>query len=144
MKPETVFSIVFPIAAFGDHPPEKDAMFHSNELASESSDWRQLDDGFWMNPDKREQTLKFRPTIKLPPSLKPWLEAQSRRSQSGRVIEFRGAPVASIRTAWRKVRAKLEMDNHVQPYGIRHTMAAQGQRSVLGSRRAAWPQESRC
>jgi integrase len=76
-----------------------------------------------LNPDKREQTLKFRPTIKLPPSLKPWLQAQSRRSRSGRVIEFRGAPVASIRTAWRTVRAKLEMDDQVQPYGIRHTMA---------------------
>lgn len=60
--------------------------------------------------------------IKLPPSLKPWLQAQSRQSQSGRVIDFRGAPVASIRTAWRTVQAKLEMDDQVQPYGIRHTM----------------------
>ncbi len=76
-----------------------------------------------LNPDDREQTLKFRPTIKLPASLKPWLEHQAKRSRSGRVIEFRGAPVLSVRTAWRTVRARLEMDDHVQPYGIRHTMA---------------------
>lgn len=78
-----------------------------------------------LNPDDREQTLKFRPTIKLPASLKPWPEYQVKRSRSGRVIEFRRAPVSSVRTAWRSVRARLEMDDHVhiQPYAIRHTMA---------------------
>lgn len=39
------------------------------------------------------------------------------------VIEFKGAPVKSIRTAWRTLRKTTEMDEAVQPYGLRHTMA---------------------
>jgi len=76
-----------------------------------------------LNPKGREQTLKYRPTVKMPPSLKPWLLEQQGASPCGRVIHFGNVPVKSIRTAWRTVRADLKMDDAVQPYGLRHTMA---------------------
>lgn len=40
MSREAVFGTVFRIAAFGDQPPEKDAIFNSIELTSETSDRR--------------------------------------------------------------------------------------------------------
>ena len=76
-----------------------------------------------LNPRGREQTLKFRPKVKIPETLKPWLTLQKDISQTGHVIEFKGAPVKSIRTAWRTLRQATNMDDAVQPYGLRHTMA---------------------
>ena len=76
-----------------------------------------------LNPSGREQTLKFRPQVKIPKTVKPWLAEQRELSQTGHVIEFRGAPVLSIRSAWRTLRSNLELDDAVQPYGLRHTMA---------------------
>ncbi len=76
-----------------------------------------------LNPDDREQTQKYRPTVKLPESLKPWIIEHRASSSCPSVVQYRGAPVASIRSGWRTLRATLKMDNAVQPYGIRHTMA---------------------
>jgi len=76
-----------------------------------------------LNPKGREQTLKFRPQVKIPQTVKPWLLKQRDLAQSGHVIEFKGAPLKSIRTAWRTLRKTTEMDDAVQPYGLRHTMA---------------------
>ena len=76
-----------------------------------------------LNPAGREQTLKFRPQVKIPQTVKPWLLKQKELSQSGHLIEFNGAPVKSIRTAWRTLRKTTKMDAAVQPYGLRHTMA---------------------
>lgn len=76
-----------------------------------------------LNPIGRKQTLKFRPQVKIPTTVKPWLLTQKESSQTGHVIEFRGAPVKSIRSAWRTLRSTLELDAAVQPYGLRHTMA---------------------
>jgi integrase len=76
-----------------------------------------------LNPKGREQTLKFRPKVKIPGTLKPWLARQKEISQTGHVIEFKGAPVKSIRTAWRTLRQATNLDDAVQPYGLRHTMA---------------------
>jgi len=76
-----------------------------------------------LNPKGREQTLKYRPCVKIPQSLKLWLLAQHEISQSNHVIEYKGAPVRSIRTAWRTLRKTTGLDEAVQPYGIRHTMA---------------------
>ena len=36
---------------------------------------------------------------------------------------YRDAPIASILSGWRTLRDDLELDNQVQPYSIRHTMA---------------------
>ena len=76
-----------------------------------------------LNPTDREQTNKYRPTIKLPSELKPWLQEVVRVSPTGTLIWFRGAPIASIRSAWRSLRTDLKLDDDVQPYSIRHTMA---------------------
>jgi len=76
-----------------------------------------------LNPSGRKQTLKFRPQVKIPTTVKPWLLKQQKLSQTGHIIEFRGAPVQSIRSAWRTLRSSLDLDDAVQPYGLRHTMA---------------------
>ena len=76
-----------------------------------------------LNEQGREQTNKYRPTVKLPPSLKPWLLTHCGHSPVPQLIHFRGAGVKHIRTAWRTLRADLEFDDQVQPYSLRHTMA---------------------
>ncbi len=76
-----------------------------------------------LNPDGREQTQKYRPTVKLPASLKPWIREHRLASPCDAVVQYHGAPVSSIRSGWRTLRAELGMDKEVQPYGIRHTMA---------------------
>ncbi len=91
------------------------------DLRFEQIDFR--NDLIDLNPKGREQTLKFRPQVKIPQTVKPWLLKQQELSQTGHVIEFNGAPVKSIRTAWRTVRKSTKLDAAVQPYGLRHTMA---------------------
>ena len=76
-----------------------------------------------LNPTGRKQTLKFRPQVKIPVTVKPWLLRQKELSQAGHIVEFRDAPVRSICSAWRTLRSTLELDDAVQPYGLRHTMA---------------------
>ncbi len=76
-----------------------------------------------LNQAERDQTNKFRPTVKLPSSIKPWLLQKKIDTQTPNVISYREAPVLSIRSAWRSLRAELELDDQVQPYSIRHTMA---------------------
>ena len=76
-----------------------------------------------LNQDNREQTNKYRPTVKLPLSIKPWLAAHKEQAPTETAIHFRGAPVSSIRSAWRSLRTDLKLDDEVQPYSLRHTMA---------------------
>lgn len=39
------------------------------------------------------------------------------------LVAFNGKKVQSVKSAWRKLRTDLQLDDDVQPYGIRHTMA---------------------
>ena len=106
--------IVLMIATTGRNKAVLDLRFDQIDLAN---------DLIHLNPEGREQTLKFRPTIKLPPSLKPWLHEFRKASSAETIVQFRGAPVSSIRTTWRTLRKSLKLDDSVQPYGLRHTMA---------------------
>ena len=76
-----------------------------------------------LNPRGREQTNKYRPSIKIPGEIRPWLLLERERSPCGAPVHFRGQPIKSIRSVWRSRRAELDMDGDVQPYSLRHTMA---------------------
>ncbi|CAN0290586.1 unnamed protein product, partial [Chrysoparadoxa australica] len=76
-----------------------------------------------LNPQGREQTHKYRPKVRLPANIKLWLETAQVLFDCDSVVQYKGAPVASIRTGWRTLRDRLDLDGDVQPYGIRHTMA---------------------
>ena len=69
-----------------------------------------------LNPRGRKQTKKIRPEVKLPKHLKPFV-------RDGHQITFRGKPVKDVKTAWRNQRAACGLDNQVQPYSLRHTIA---------------------
>jgi hypothetical protein len=78
---------------------------------------------FNMNAPGRRQNKKYRPTIRIAATWEPWLKAVPQ----GRLITYRGNPVASLRTAFRKARddAKLKPDAHgvaVTTYSLRHSL----------------------
>ncbi len=72
-----------------------------------------------LNPHGRAQTKKIRPVVKMPETLALVLQ----NAPSGHLVTFRGKKVKCVRTAWRNLRAKCKLDDAVQPYSLRHTMA---------------------
>jgi len=82
-----------------------------------------------LNPHGRAQTKKIRPVVKMPESLaRILLDAPS-----DRLIKHNGKPVKSVRTAWRNLRAKCKLDDAVQPYSLRHTMARHMRKSGVSA-----------
>ena len=87
------------------------------ELTGEQLDF---DDGLIdLNPRGRAQTKKFRPVVKMPGALASVL----RGAPDGRLVTFRGRPAKKINKAWRGMRVAAELDEDVNPYSIRHTVA---------------------
>ncbi len=76
-----------------------------------------------LNPAGRKQNKKHRPTVKLPPFLKERYYNNGVHPRSGPVISYHGKPLKSVRTAWRRTRAKVGLDKAVNPYSLRHTAA---------------------
>jgi len=72
-----------------------------------------------LNPPGRAQTKKIRPVVKMPESLAVILKG----APKGRLITYQGKPVKNARNSWRAMRTKCKLDDRVQPYSIRHTMA---------------------
>jgi integrase len=72
-----------------------------------------------LNPDGRKQTKKFRPTV-------PLVDAAFHvitDIPTGSIVRWRDKPIADIKTAWRRLRARAGLDDGVIPYSVRHTMA---------------------
>ena len=90
-----------------------------------------------LNPDGREQTLKYRPTVKLPSCLKPWLVSYRKAGISDHLVHFQESPGVSIRSAWRSLRSSLKLDGAAQPYSLRHTMARWLRKSGVSAWEAA-------
>jgi integrase len=80
-----------------------------------------------LNPPGREQTKKYRPTVKLPPSLKS-------KISDGYQVTYRGQRVESLKKIWRNHRARCGFDDQVNPYSLRHTIA----RHLRASGVSAW------
>ena len=70
-----------------------------------------------LNPKGRSQTKKYRPTVKLPPTLRAHM------GDGPYVIMDGGKPRVDVKYAWRKMRRELAFDDDVVPYSLRHTMA---------------------
>ena len=82
-----------------------------------------------LNPHGRAQTKKIRPIVKMPESLALLLQ----NAPSDHLIKFRGKRVKCVRTAWRNLRAKCKLDDAVQPYSLRHTMARHMRKSGVSA-----------
>jgi integrase len=83
-----------------------------------------VDFGRWLvtqNPPGRKQTKKFRPVVPVAEFLRPMLEA----APEGPLVEWHGKPIASFKTAWRKLRARAGLEAAVVAKTIRHTMATE-------------------
>ena len=55
----------------------------------------------------------------MPPSIVEWLQDLP----DGHLVEFRGKPVSSAKSAWRATRERAGLDADVNPYSICHTLA---------------------
>lgn len=73
------------------------------------------------NPPGRPQTKKYRPVVPVGEFLRPWLES----APPGPLVAWHGKPIASFKTAWRKIRARAGVGADVVPKTVRHTMATE-------------------
>jgi integrase len=72
-----------------------------------------------LNPEGRLQTKKRRPIVPISGTLKPFIEA----IPSGHLVQFRGRPIQSIRTAWQKTIRHAGLPTSISPMTLRRTMA---------------------
>ncbi|MEO1105259.1 MAG: site-specific integrase, partial [Pseudomonadota bacterium] len=64
---------------------------------------------------------KRRPPIRLPARLLAHARRWEKQPNNGHVIEWNGAAVKSIKTAWRKACTEAELGSDVVPHTLRHT-----------------------
>src|SRR6202012_5170771 len=74
-----------------------------------------------LNPPGREQTAKYRPIVKMPPTLKTYLMQFNYRE--GVMIQRANRPIRLWETAWRNARKLAGLGKGCNPYSIRHTVA---------------------
>lgn len=73
------------------------------------------------NPPGRKQTKKYRPVVPVCDFLLPWLK----HAPEGPLVQWRGKPIASFKTAWRAIRRRARLPVAVVPKTIRHTVATE-------------------
>ena len=76
-----------------------------------------------LNPPGRAQTTKRRPVVRLPEFMAEMYGVAHFQGLRGPVVAYSSQRVKSIRSAWRIARAKAGLDDQVQPYSLRHTVA---------------------
>jgi len=76
-----------------------------------------------LNPKGRAQTKKYRPTVKLPDQLVPYVEARTQASKTGALIQYDGFPVSCVKRSWATARTAADLPGNVQTYSFRHTIA---------------------
>ena len=59
----------------------------------------------------------------MPPILAEFYGEAHFNGSKGPIVAYDSQHVKSVRTAWRKARAKAGLDKDVQPYSLRHTVA---------------------
>ena len=74
-----------------------------------------------LNPPGRKQTKKYRPVVPITNTLLPWLK----NSAHEQFVHWKGKPIASIKTGFRRLRERANLSADVIPYTIRHTMATE-------------------
>lgn len=79
-----------------------------------------------LNRPGRQQTKKYRPTVPLVDAALHVVAGPSPAPvRSGPLLTWRGRPLDSIKTAWRRLRVRAGVDADVVPYHVRHTLASQ-------------------
>lgn len=73
-------------------------------------------------PPGQTQTRKRKPVVPISPTLERVLQDAIADSESGHVIEFRGRPIASVRTGIRRAAERAGLER-VSPNTLRHTGA---------------------
>lgn len=71
------------------------------------------------NPPGRRQTKKRRAVVRIPAVLEAWLD---HGATGAHLVAYHGRAIASVKTAWRELRAAAGLDARVNPYSLRHTM----------------------
>lgn len=82
-----------------------------------------------LNASNRVQTKKHRPTVKMPDTVVPYLQNLKSQSKSEHVINYLGRPIKNPKKTWKATRAKAGLDDQVNPYSLRHTIARHLRRS---------------
>ena len=75
------------------------------------------------NADDRPQTKKYRPTVRMPESIVPFITRFPTDTDPLYLVGGGDEPLKGVRTSWRNARGKAELDKDVNPYSLRHTMA---------------------
>jgi len=84
-----------------------------------------LDRGiFKRKPDNKEETSKKQPTVPLPPRLLVHMRRWKRLGLINQhFVEHNGAPVASVKTAFKRAVKLAGLEGEVSPHTLRHTAA---------------------
>lgn len=69
----------------------------------------------------RPQSRKVRPVVPMVRSIRGLLEA----SPPGRLVTYRGEPLADIRMGFERARARAGVSKHITPYTVRRTLASE-------------------
>ena len=76
-----------------------------------------------LNPEGRDQTKKYRPTVKMPERIVPLIKRRIREGDSSYLVAFNGRKVKSLKKSWGEARDAAGLDQRVVPYSLRHTLA---------------------
>jgi len=77
-----------------------------------------------LNPHGRQQTKKYRPTIRMPEVIVPLIK-RLKKAYSGttHVIGLKQTPLLSPHQSWNYARKKAGLDKQVNSYSLRHTIS---------------------
>ena len=76
-----------------------------------------------LNPEGREQTKKHRPVVRMPEGILGLIEDRRSTATCPYIVSYKNTQVTSVKRAWRLLRDAADLDDQVQPYSLRHTMA---------------------
>lgn len=75
-----------------------------------------------LNPPGRKQTKKHRPTIMVPPTLRPWLEHEA--NPEAYYVALGGKKITGgLKTTWGRTIQRAGLPGDLSPYSFRHGMA---------------------
>lgn len=101
------------------------AILSASPILSEGRSYVDLERGiFYRLAEGQARTNKRQPPMPLPPRLLAHMQRwQERRLISEYFVEFNGAPVASVKTAFKSAVALAGLTGKVSPHTLRHTAA---------------------
>ncbi|WP_417449563.1 tyrosine-type recombinase/integrase [Kordiimonas sp.] len=76
-----------------------------------------------LNPNERAQTKKYRPTLRMPESIVPVIKRFDADAPEVYLVGGSDEMLKSVRTTWLTARKNAKLDDQVNPYSLRHTMA---------------------